>query len=547
MLSQLTPFLRRRNGVSWLFAALTLTLFWPVFFKGQTLIAVDFLQSSPIWSAAPTPPRNPWLSDSLEYYYPSEKLYSEHVRRGELPLVNPYLFNGSPVPHGAHLWNSVWPVKLLFLLTFDPIHSYDYYAIFHFWLTAVAMALFLRSLGIGDFGCLAGALAYVLSGRSMLWLHGHYMMSTLAYVPLVFLAARRRSFLGAIPIAGLFFSNPQIGLATAAAVFVWDRSTWRFIVPGTLMAAVALVPLAATVLQGVRDPGGETRWFYADGFRSWFWLAGLVAPGWVQGSMPPNEYNIYLGLLPLAGALYGARRERYFAVLAGGALAIATLYPLPIWLSPISFSLPTRYLYFFTFGGCVCFARALDQRPFSSWIRCAILFLIVIDLVPRFRAWNPTFDPAPLRDPPPAVAAMKGRVGLFFPEDQSGFFPPLSLYGIASIQGYDVMVPKAQADAIQGAGVVAGQRKIQLTDPESPVLDGLGMSQLVTSKAYRSRRYRLVYDGDVRIYENPYARASPPRPVSKTPLWVGLALTILGCAGTASAALLDRLRGQGYS
>jgi hypothetical protein len=547
MLSQLSSFLRRRNGDSLLFGALTLALFWPVFFQGKTLIAVDFLQTSPIWGPAQGSPRNPWLSDTLEYYYPSEKLYSEHVRRAELPLVNPYLFNGSPVPHGAHIWNSVWPVKVVFLLLFDPVHSYDYYAIFHFWLAGVAMTLFLRSLGIGDFASLAASLAYVLSGRAMLWLHGHYLMATLAYVPLVFLAARRRSFLGALPLAGLFFSNPQIALATAAAVFLWERSSWRFIVPGTLMAAVALVPLASIVLQGVRDPAGEARWFYSDGFRSWLWLAGLVAPGAVQGSMPPNEYNIYLGLLPLAGALLGARRDRFFAGLAIGALAIATLYPLPVWISPLSFSLPTRYLYFFTFAACVCFARGLEIRPFPAWIRGAILLLILLDLFPRFLAWNPTFDPAPLRTPPPAVAAMTGRVGLYFPQSKSPFFPPLSLYGVASIQGYDVTVPRAQADAIQGAGVVAGQRLLQLTDPESPVLDRLGMTRLVTDKSYESRRYRRIYDGDVRVYENPHAIEVAPRSVSKTPLWIGLALTLLGCAGTAAAGLLDRLRGQGYS
>ena len=55
------------------------------------------------------------------------------------------------------------------------------------------------------------------------------------------------------------------------------------------------------------------------------------------------------------------------------------------------------------------------------------------------------------------------------------FFPPLSIFGIESIQGYGVMVPRAQAEAIRGAGEVAGQRLILLKDPESPVLDRLGI------------------------------------------------------------------------
>lgn len=539
-------FLRRRDGntrAGLAFALVAVALFWGEFAGGETLIATDFLENSPLWRSGSQTPRNPWLSDTMEYYYPSEKIYSEHVRRGELPLVNPYVFNGAPVPHGAHIWNSIWPVKIAFLLLFDPVRSYDYFAIFHWWLAVTAMFAFLRSQLIRFFGAFAAAVAYGLSGRAMLWLHGHYLMATMAYVPLVFLAARRRSLLGLIPVSGLFFTNPQIGLAASIAVLLWERSSWKFVIPGILVAGVALVPLAATLAGGVRDPHGEAAWFYSDGFRSWLWLAGLVAPGWVKGSMPPNEYNIYLGIVPLAGAILGARREKFFALMACTALAVATLYPVPVWISPISFSLPTRYLFFFTFGATVCFARALDCRPWNEWVEMAVLVLIVADLAPRFRNYNPSFDPAILRERPPAVAAIKGRVGVFLKDNGRPFFPPLSIFGISSIQGYDVTVPRVQREAIRGAGEVAGQRLVRLTDPESPVLDELGMSYLLADSSYVSQRYRIVYEGSVRVFENPRAHAVASRSVSKTPLWAGLAVTLAGCAWAVATGLLDRRRG----
>jgi len=532
----------RRLGPSLAFALLAVALFAGVLSGRRTLIATDFLESSPVWRAGPFPVANPWLCDTIEYYYPSERIYSEHVRRCQLPLVNPYVFNGAPVPHGVHIWNSVWPVKLAFLLLFDPIRSYDLFAIFHWWLAGVAMYYFLASLGRSSFAALIGAVAYALSGRAMLWLHGHYLMATMAYVPLVFLAARRRSLFGVIPVAGLFFTNPQLGLAACAAVLLWERSSWKFIVPGILAAAVALVPLAVTVSQGTRDPQGEAGWFYRDGFRSWLWLAGLVAPGWIEGSMPPNEYNVYVGLLPLAGAAIAARHERFFAAMAGIALAAATLYPLPVWFSSVSFSLPTRYLFFFTFGACVCFSRALELRPMKPWMELAVILLLVADLGPRFHKYNPTFDPAILRERPPAVAAMKGRVGVYLTETGRPFFPPLSLFGVESIQGYDAMVPRAQAEAIRGAGYVAGQRLIRLTDPESPVLDDLGMRFLIADRTYQSKRFRLMYEGTVRVFENPAAKDVPARPVSKTPLWIGFFGTLAGCGWAVAAALLDRRR-----
>src|SRR6185295_3513894 len=144
----------RRSVPGLLFAALTLALFWPVLFKGETLIAGDVLATSPVWRASAPPPKNPWLCDTVEYYYPSEKLASEALRRGELALVNPYIFGGAPVPHGVHIWNSVWPVKLAFLALFDPVRSYDFFALFHFWLAGVAMAAFLAGLGRGHFAAM---------------------------------------------------------------------------------------------------------------------------------------------------------------------------------------------------------------------------------------------------------------------------------------------------------------------------------------------------------------------------------------------------------
>ncbi|HLY10867.1 MAG TPA: hypothetical protein VKW04_16315, partial [Planctomycetota bacterium] len=109
------------------------------------------------------------------------------------------------------------------------------------------------------------------------------------------------------------------------------------------------------------------------------------------------------------------------------------------------------------------------------------------------------------------------------------------------------MVPRVQAEAVQGAGEVAGQRLIRLTDPESPILDRLGMRTLITDRSYESRRYRRIYDGSVRVYENPFAQDVPPRPVSKAPLVAGLIGTLGACAWGVAAALLDRFRGQGYS
>lgn len=530
------------------FGALTVGLFWPVFFQGKTLIATDILHASPLWGTEPRDVRNPYLSDTMEYYYPSELIYSRAVKQGELPLTNPYVFNGTRIPHGIHIWNSVWPVKIAFLLLFDPVRSYDFFAIFHFWLAGLAMVALLRTHGLGGFPAFAGALAYVLSSRSMTWLHGHYLMATMAYAPLVFLAARRRSLLGAIPMAGLFFTNPHMALAVGLVAFLLEKSSWRATGLGMLLAGVALLPLAVTMSEGRRHPFWEANFFYQDRWKCWLLLAGLIEPDLFQGSMASNEWNAYIGLLPLAGAIAGASRERFFSRLAIVALAAGTLWPLPVLLSPFSISLPTRYLFFFTLGACVCFARALGTRPFPRWAQATILLIILADLLPRYMKYNEPYDAAPLRERPPVAEVLKGRVGWRLkdlPQFQRSVLPPLSILGITSIQGYDVTVPREYERAVRGAGHVSGDRMIILTDPESPILDGLGMKYFVTDQPFDAKRFRKVYEGSVTVYENRAAKEIVPRAPSRTPFWIGLGMTLAGCALAAVLGVLDRRRRKG--
>jgi hypothetical protein len=542
---------RELARVGLLFATLALGLFWPVFFRGRTLIAADVLAASPFWRDEPGAIRNRWLSDTVEYYYPSEKLYSEAIRRGELPLTNPFVFNGAPVPHGVHIWNSVWPVKLACLLLFDPVRSYDLFAIFHWWLAGLAFYALARGLGRAPFPAFASALAYVLSARAMLWLHGHYMMATLAYTPLVFLGVHRRSMLAAIPLAGLFFTNPHAGIAATAAAFIYDPRAWKPLVVGVLMAGIALVPLAFAVHEGIRDPSAEARFFYADRWRCWLALADLVLPGAFRTSLPPNEAGCYLGLLPLAGAVLGFRRERYFGALARGALVAAFLWPVPVLLAPLSFSVPLRWLFLFALAACLCLARALEELPPRRWLQGAILALVLLDLVPRFVAYNATHDPAILRERPPVAVHLRGRVGWMLrdaPDLGRPVLAPLSLLGVSSVQGYDVMVPRAHVEALSGVVDVSGGRTLWIRDPDSPKLEALGMRTLVTDRPMELKRFRLVgSSGSLFVYENPAAPDVAPRTASPGPLRAGLAVTLAGCALAVAWALLDRSRPAGYS
>jgi hypothetical protein len=545
----LLTLVRRLNvNNSGYFAILALALFHGVFFSGKTLVATDFLQASPVWSEMPGSVRETALSDTIEYYYPAEKMSSDALRRLEIPLDNPFVFNGTPVPHGVHIWNSVWPLKLLFLGLFDPVRSYDFFAIFHWWLAGVAMSAYLRHLGRGGFAAFAGALAFVLSARASTWLHGHYMMATLAYAPLAFLWGERRSRWAPLPVAGLFFTNPQAALAVAGVLFLRRRGTWKTSLIGGLLAGIALVPLAVTMRGGIRHPGVEAAAFWQEGPRTWLLALDLVWPGFWKGTMTRNEYAAYIGLLPLIGVFLAWKDERFWARAMAAVLAAATVWPIPILLAPVSFSLATRYLFLFAIGGAVLFSRALDRRPLRPWVRAAVVALVLADLAPRFYFYNKPYDPAPLRERPAVADVVRGgRVGWMLekhPQLDRPVTPPLSMFGIASVQGYDVMVPKAQAEAVGDAARVDGDRLLTLTDVDSPRLEALGLRWLIADRPLELKRFRPSgRAAGVWIYENPSAPDPPPRRSPRWPLWAG---ALASLAGIAAAALT--LRGKaGYS
>jgi hypothetical protein len=81
---------------------------------------------------------------------------------------------------------------------------------------------------------------------------------------------------------------------------------------------------------------------------------------------------------------------------------------------------------------------------------------------------------------------------------------------------------------------------VKILDPDHPALEALGMRFLIADRPLDLKRFRLVRDGSVRIYENPSAPDVPARPVSKTPLWLGLVVTLVGCVGACALAARGR-------
>jgi hypothetical protein len=101
--------------VSTFFAILVIVYFWRVFFWDEVVSTRDILKHNYPWKAL-TPSdfraRNPWISDALDQYLPSQFLAHEAFQDSRLPLWNPYTASGTPItlinyglfyPLNAHL------------------------------------------------------------------------------------------------------------------------------------------------------------------------------------------------------------------------------------------------------------------------------------------------------------------------------------------------------------------------------------------------------------------------------------------------------------
>lgn len=145
---------------------------WPVF-AGRVMLPADLCLLMLPWqhlqSAFPAFHRayNPML-DPIQQYLPWRIYAVDMIRRGVIPLWNPYSFCGTPFL--ANLQSALlYPPNLLFLLT-GARHGFGVSAILHLTLGGWLMYWFLMRLGLRATAALFGALVFAFNGFTVTWL-----------------------------------------------------------------------------------------------------------------------------------------------------------------------------------------------------------------------------------------------------------------------------------------------------------------------------------------------------------------------------------------
>jgi Bacterial membrane protein YfhO len=212
--------------------------------------------------------RVPARGDLTPFFWPMKAYTAARWTSGELPLWNP--LSGCGEPWLAQLQTGVlYPGDLPFLLPwpFGPTAGIS----LHLAVAAAGMAAWLWALGTSRAGALAGAATYAGGGAFLSLIPAYNNACTAAWLPWVFLGARRaveegRVITLAVPLALAFLAGePALALAAGlAAAFVAFASrregnrTTVSVAPGRAARSLAFGALLAIGLtSAVLAPFGE--------------------------------------------------------------------------------------------------------------------------------------------------------------------------------------------------------------------------------------------------------------------------------------------------
>ncbi|MEA3346126.1 MAG: oligosaccharide flippase family protein [Chloroflexota bacterium] len=176
-------------------ALLPAILLWPVLFTGRTLLPFDNLfEWEPYHQFAEQlsvelPPHNSLLSDLILENYVWKRFIVECLRKGTLPLWNPYLFCGVPfLAAGQH--SAMYPFSLLFYIM-PIVRAYSYFTWLQLTLAGLFTYLFLRTLRVGTFGALVGAITYMLSAFMVVSVVFTMIIAAACWLPLLLMMLER--------------------------------------------------------------------------------------------------------------------------------------------------------------------------------------------------------------------------------------------------------------------------------------------------------------------------------------------------------------------
>ncbi|MBO4548278.1 MAG: hypothetical protein J5758_03600, partial [Abditibacteriota bacterium] len=152
-----------------LFAVIDCVFLFQPLFCGKTPVPGDYLKQMRPWATDHTPQRwNVLMADGVLQFYNWRHFYADCIKKGEMPLYNPYEFSGTPFV-GTGQSAIYYPLNLLLPL-FGADRGLGILCFLHLYIAQVFTLLLLIKYGAKTLSAALGAIAYSLSGFMVCWL-----------------------------------------------------------------------------------------------------------------------------------------------------------------------------------------------------------------------------------------------------------------------------------------------------------------------------------------------------------------------------------------
>ncbi len=404
----------------------SLFFFWQTFIKGLLPIPSDTIIGlyhpfRDLYSKdypRGIPFKNFLITDPVRQQYVWKNLSIESLKKGQIPLWNPYSFSGTP--HLANFQSgSFYPLNFLFALPFSVgwtflIMSQPILAgLFTFW--------YLRNLKLSNEASFLGAVVFSFGGFSIAWLEWGNIVSAGLWLPLILLSIdkifkEKKTFIWPLillfsTVASFFAGHLQIFFYTliASAAYLLFRSFQegkKLRIPFPffacfllfiLISAVQWFPFFEFVSRSAR--GLDQIGILKEGwFIPWQHLIQFVVPDFFGNPATLNYWGVwnyaelvgYIGIVPLTFALFSIRVKEKKVLFFWLLTIISLVFALPNFISKLPYDLglplistsqPTRLLFIITFSLSILSAFGLDHFIKSKEKKSIVPFLEVLAII----------------------------------------------------------------------------------------------------------------------------------------------------------------------
>jgi uncharacterized membrane protein YfhO len=347
------------------------------------------------------PVKNGSMPDIIDEIYPWRHFTIEELKKGQLPIWNPYSFSGNP--HLANYQSAVFsPFNVLFfILPF--VDAWSVLVLLQPLLAGLFTYLFLRTLGASKIGSTLGSVAYMFCGFLVIWMAYGTLSMAIAFLPLI-LFAMEKSFgthhsvhpfarngwcflLIALGIATSFFSGHfQMAVYVAlysfsyllfkyattknSRIFIWAAGAFAL---GIIVSLLQILPSLELYKFSIRSElfsssGGIPLQYLVTIFAPDFFGSPVTRNDWMGYY---NEWGTFIGIVPLLlgimAVFYGLKKKTvlFFFIAGISTLLLSVDTPLQniiasLKLPIFSTSIPSRLAALFSFSFSILAAFGFD-------------------------------------------------------------------------------------------------------------------------------------------------------------------------------------------